>query len=133
MSSIKLNLVKGILAAIILTLVIAALPACTGFADKTYNNPDEAIKVNVDDEFVIKLDSSPLTGYMWNENYDANTLELVSHKYRQPDNTSEVGMNGVEVFCFQALKPGDRDITFAYKSAGKSDIAKEETYVVNVD
>jgi inhibitor of cysteine peptidase len=64
-------------------LLTTCLVAGCGAEVKAYTDPEEAIDIGADAEFVIliALKSNPTTGYSWQADYDETMLELVEETY----------------------------------------------------
>jgi len=80
-----------------------------------YENPAKNILVKAEENFIIKLDSNPTTGYQWQlaQAPDSNILELVFHEY-QASQSKLMGAGGKEAWVFKARGPGKAKLTFQY-------------------
>ena len=104
---------------VLLLVALAAIflaAGCVGEV-RTYSDSGQTISIGVNHEFVIALGSNPTTGYMWQESYDENMLELVEKTYKTGEEAKQglVGAGGVEYFRFKTLKTGETEITLVYK------------------
>ena len=93
------------------------------------------IKATPGEEFVIKLDANPTTGYEWQlaKPIDDSKIKLINSEY-VPDMTSLVGSGGTSVWTFKALQVGKAQLSFKYFRSWEKDKApaKEKTYVVGI-
>jgi inhibitor of cysteine peptidase len=116
-------------------LTVSLIAGCGGGGVKTYIDPEEAISVSVDQEFVIALDSNPTTGYDWEESYDESmlTLDEAESKY-VPDEKAEglVGAGGTRYFRFKAIKAGQTEITLVYKRHWETEILEQKLFTVDI-
>jgi len=67
----------------------------------------------VGETFTISLESNPTTGYSWQAEFDAESLELVSEDFSS--DSTLLGAGGVQKFEFRALKQGQFQVTMIYK------------------
>ena len=113
---------------------ICLLAGCVGEVE-TYTDSGQAIDIGVNQEFVIALGSNPTTGYMWQESYDENMLELVEKAYKPGKEAKEgmVGAGGVEYFRFKTLKTGETEITLVYKRPWEEPTPQDVTKVFTVN
>ena len=71
------------------------------------------VSVEVGDEFEVRLESNPTTGYGWVVVAQPDVIELVSDDFQAPD-TDLVGAGGIEVFVFEATAPGAGELRLEY-------------------
>jgi len=97
----------------------AFVPAMTDLSDIP-------IKVNEGEEFTIKLDSNPATGYKWElaAPLDENMLKLISSNYEE---NKEGLTGGKEIWTFKALKVGKAMISFKCSGEVETDTPPVET------
>ncbi len=82
----------------------------------------------------VKLEGNPTTGYSWNYKIqDATVLKNVEEDYVQDENDNMVGVGGVYIFDFEALKEGTTKITFNYSRSWEQENIYEIIYEVSVD
>jgi len=114
-------------------LAIGLLAGCAGGIE-TYTDADKTINANVNEEFVIALDSNPTTGYNWEESYNEAMLKLVESKYEMGKQAEEgmVGAGGTQYFRFQALKTGTTEITLTYKRSWETESADQKVFTVDI-
>ena len=119
---------------LVAVVAICMLAGCVGEV-KTYTDSGQTINIGVNQEFVIALGSNPTTGYMWQESYDENMLELVEKTYELGKEAKEgmVGAGGVEYFRFKTLKTGETEITLVYKRPWEEPTPEDVTKVFTVN
>ncbi len=101
---------------------------------KTYTDPGQVVSIDVNQEFVIALDSNPTTGYSWQESHDETMLRLVESTYEPGKEAEEgmVGAGGVEYFRFEALKTGETEITMVYKRSWEEEFLEQKVFTVDI-
>jgi len=119
---------------LVAVVAICMLTGCVGEV-KTYTDSGQTINIGVNQEFVIALGSNPTTGYMWQESYDENILELVEKTYELGKEAKEgvVGAGGIEYFRFKTLKTGETEITLVYKRPWEEPTPEDVTKVFTVN
>jgi inhibitor of cysteine peptidase len=100
--------------------LVAALVACgsdddAGGARQVLDSGDVGteITVGVGEQFEVRLESNPTTGYAWQVVEQPDAIELVSSEFEAPD-TSLVGAGGVEVFVFEGASTGSGTLRLEY-------------------
>ena len=115
----------------VLVLMGGLVASCGGV--KTHTNHSETIKVSVDQEFIIALDSNPTTGYDWEESYDNSILTLIDDEYNPDEKAAGlVGAGGTQYFRFKALKTGDTEITLAYKRSWETEVLETRIFDIEI-
>ena len=119
---------------LVAVVAISLTAGCIGEV-KTYTDSGQMIDIGVNQEFVIALGSNPTTGYMWQESYDENILELVEKTYKTGKEAKQgmVGAGGVEYFRFKTLKTGETEITLVYKRLWEEPTPEDITEVFTVN
>ena len=121
---------------LILVAVVTAclLAGCVGEV-KTYTDSGQTRDIGVNQEFVIALGSNPTTGYMWQESYDENMVELVEKTYKLGKEAKQglVGAGGVEYFRFKTLKADETEITLVYKRPWEEPTPQDVTKVFTIN
>jgi len=90
-----------------------------------------------DDQFSVKLDANPTTGFAWkvlisNENLLIRQGEPVYTP--SPSEVSAVGVGGTETFTYRIVDSGETDLRFEYRRSFESaEPAKVVTFSVVVD
>jgi len=117
----------------VIMVAVCLMAGCTREV-KTYSDSGQAIDIGVNQEFVIALGSNPTTGYMWQESYDKNVLELVEKTYELGEEAKQgvVGAGGVDYFRFKALKTGETEITLVYKRPWEEESLAQKLFEVNI-
>jgi inhibitor of cysteine peptidase len=100
--------------------LVAALVACgsdddAGGARQVLDSGDVGteITVGVGEQFEVRLESNPTTGYAWQVVEQPDAIELVSSEFEAPD-TSLVGAGGIEVFVFEGASAGSGALRLEY-------------------
>jgi inhibitor of cysteine peptidase len=101
-------------------MLLAALAACGSDDDGAgarlvFDGGDigSEITVGVGEEFEVRLESNPTTGYAWQVVELPDAISEVSRDYEAPD-TSLVGAGGVEVFVFEGVAEGSGELRLEY-------------------
>ena len=96
---------------------------------------NEPIEVEVGQEFVIALESSPSTGYRWRfiNPLDEEVLELVGSEYKGPED-ERMGVGGEEILTFRAVSQGTTRISLSYERPWERNVLpmKTQTFAVVV-
>jgi inhibitor of cysteine peptidase len=71
------------------------------------------VSVEVGEQFEVRLESNPTTGYAWQVVEQPDAVTLVSSEYEAPD-TSLVGAGGVEAFVFEGASAGSGELRLEY-------------------
>ncbi len=82
---------------------------------QVYSEDTEAIEATPGETFVIALASNPTTGFVWEPDFDARRLKLLSREF-QPQ-SARIGAGGEERFHFQALGSGETEVLFELRRA----------------
>ncbi len=101
---------------------------------------EEAVQVatTVGAEFSIELKANPTTGFQWQllKPLDGQLLEAAGNRYQttpQPAGKPPmVGVGGMEVWTFKALRAGETSIEFKYVRPWEKDTAPGQTAVFRV-
>jgi inhibitor of cysteine peptidase len=86
--------------------------------------------LGVGEEFTIKVQSNPTTGYKWQPLFDDNILKEISHDFIPVSNMT--GSSGMERFNFKAMKPGTTSVKMIYKRVWEKQPAEEKEFSVIV-
>ena len=124
-----------------LAVFVAAVvvPACSDDSAESavFGEADSGTEILVEagEQFEIRLDSNPSTGYSWEvaEGAASNTVELLTRRH-EPADTELVGASGVDVFVFEALV-GAGTLRLEYLRSFDDPVVPERIveYVVRVD
>ncbi len=125
---------KGLLAPVMASILIACLVAGCGGGVRTYVDAGREIKTRVDQEFIIALDSNPTTGYRWQEGHDVTMLSLVEDRY-EPDEKAEglVGVGGTQYYRFKALRKGSTEVILVYMRPWEEETASDRVFRVTIE
>jgi inhibitor of cysteine peptidase len=100
-----------------LVVLAVTLGACGSDDDpvQVFDQADIGTEVSVDvgEQFEIRLESNPTTGYAWQVVDQPEVIDLVRSAYEAPD-TSLVGAGGVEVFVFEGASAGSGELRLEY-------------------
>jgi inhibitor of cysteine peptidase len=120
----------------VIILVTAIVITAVGFYVNSIMSKDatRTLKLNVNDEFIVMLDSNKTTGYEWqiDKPLDGNLIEQKSLKYT-PGNTGLVGSGGKEEWRFAALKRGRSRISFKYVRPWEKNVPPSKKKIFNVE
>jgi len=120
-----------------LLLMLSLLPACSGGNDEI---PEalkrlitETVDTRVNQEFKLIRQFDMVSGYMWRETYDEESLELLKSTV-ETETLADGSIILLQAFFFKALKKGTVLITLEYRRAslGGPMIAKTELIQVNI-
>jgi len=107
---------------------------------KEYEDTEETIEVEEGLRFSLVLESNPTTGYQWQlaEPLDEEILSLVSATFEskgggEAEGEEKLGAPGEEVWTFEAVGPGEAEITLAYVRPWEKEKAPEETKTFKVE
>lgn len=132
----KNEMFKNIVSMIVLAVFLLSMASGVFAADNcVFQNGDmEEKQLTVNEEFNIKLESNPSTGYTWIPEFDSIFLKLVKSKYILPKNDNFIfGQPRTQKFTFKALKAGETDLTMVYVRPWENSIpAKEIIYHVKI-
>ena len=108
--------------------------AMTAYSQGTTNmTTSEPIQVKAGQNFTIRMESNPTTGYGWQLSKALdNKIILVTNAYIPPD-SKLCGAGGHEVWTFKAISEGQVDISMIYVRPWEKDQpARTNVYTVIV-
>ena len=108
--------------------------AMTAYSQGTTNlNASEPITVKAGQNFTIKMESNPTTGYGWQLSKALdNKISLVTNAYIPPD-SKLCGAGGHEIWTFKAIGEGQTEISMKYVRPWEKDQpARTNVYTVIV-
>ena len=94
----------------------------------TDKSKDFVIKVG--EEFTIKLDSNPTTGYRWQPSFDDSILTLISTEFIPT--SKMLGSHGMEYFNFKARKVDTTLVKMIYTRSWEKETIKEIEFPVTI-
>ena len=119
--------------------VAMVVPACSSDSAEVavYGDADSGTEILVEagEQFEIRLDSTPSTGYSWEiaDGAGLDAVELVTRDHEAAD-TDLVGASGVDVFVFEAIA-GAQILRLEYLRSFDDPVVPERIveYIVRVD
>lgn len=90
----------------------------------------DKVSVKSGEDFTIKLESNPTTGYTWQPIYDDAYVKLVSNDFIRA--TKLMGAGGLERFFFRAVKSGNTEIEMLYKRVWEKKALKSRKITVDI-
>lgn len=119
--------------------VALVVPACSSDSSETavYDDADSGTEILVEagEQFEIRLDANPSTGYTWEiaDGAGPNAVELITRDH-EPADTDVVGASGIDVFVFEAIA-GAQVLRLEYVRSFDDPVVPERIveYVVRVD
>ena len=99
-----------------------------------YTDAGKAIGIDVNQKFIIALESNPTTGYSWQESLDETMVELLKSEYELGEDAQKgvAGAGGNDLFWFKTLKKGLTKITLVYKRPWETEIAEQKVFTIIV-
>ena len=92
-------------------------------------NEKNIISVKQYENFEIKRQSNPSTGYKWYVEYDSSFIKLLSQQYISSD--MKLGSGGYDQYLFRTLRIGSTSIKFIYKKTWEEkDITAESLTIL---
>src|ERR1035437_8662366 len=123
---------KPYLIGLILTVAIVAYSQGSTEKTEEYLNPGEPIQVKAGQNFTIRMESNPTTGYGWQLSKALdNKISLVTNAYIPPD-SKLMGAGGHEVWTFKAIEQGQAEISMKYVRPWEQDKPPARTNVFTV-
>jgi inhibitor of cysteine peptidase len=88
------------------------------------------ISVKTSQDFCLKIESNPSTGYGWelDQPLDETMLELVGRDVEQPRASTMAGAPQFEIWAFRALKTGETTIFLKYVRPWEKYVAPLKTH-----
>lgn len=111
---------------LLITLVGALLVGCGTKGEVQVGVEDNGgtVEIDVGEVLIISLESNPTTGYSWHvESVDAGVLAQKGEaEFDDSDSEDLVGAPGVEIYRFEARKPGETSLTLLYYRSWEKDV-----------
>jgi predicted secreted protein len=92
----------------------------------------ETIRVNVGEDFTVRLKSTPTTGFIWTTHDTPMGLELLGSESEKLLGDAQAGDPVTQVFRFRALGIGDFSIHFHLKRLWENHVADTQIVIVKV-
>ena len=90
----------------------------------------EIIAVAVAQEFMVRLKSTPTTGYVWEVQKLPEDVQFLGSDYENPGSNIQPGAPVTQVFRFQVRKAGEHTITFVLKRQWETNAIETHTVIV---
>lgn len=97
---------------------------------------DKTLAIQIGQRVEITLKGNPTTGYVWSvAGLSSNTVEQVGEIEYRRDAAGKgmVGVGGVFVATFKAVKPGKTMVRMEYRRPWEKDVPPVETFAVTLD
>lgn len=88
--------------------------------------------MDVNQQFIIALESNPTMGYTWEVDFEPSLLKLVESKFETSRQTGAMGAGGKQSFPFQGLKPGQTYVTLIYERPWEEQPIDVNVFTVNI-
>jgi inhibitor of cysteine peptidase len=82
---------------------------------------------------IVKLASTPSTGYKWTVEGDPSPLKLQKQIYRKSAKSSAMGAAGMEIFQFSAGSSGIANLHLNYHRSWEYNVPPVKTFAVRVN
>jgi inhibitor of cysteine peptidase len=86
-----------------------------------------------DQTLIVKLASTPATGYRWTVEGDPSPLKLQKQTYRKNTKSSAMGAPGMEIFQFSAGSSGIANLKLNYHRSWEYNVPPVKTFAVRVN
>ena len=96
-----------------------------------YSVASGSINAAVGGEFMLRLKSTPTTGYVWEVHTLPEGVQLLGSDYEKPAHGIRPGDSVIHVFRFRALTTGEHMITFILKRQWESNAIESHTVTVH--
>ncbi len=115
----------------ILTLLVIGMASCASV------QPEREYKLSPGEEFVIKLESNPSTGYQWRitKGLEKSGISLMEESYTpkpNPTNKPRLGAGGTKSWKFETNKKGRYLLKFVYQRPGEEEPVQTKHFAVRV-
>ena len=91
-------------------------------------------KTTAGQQFAIRLNDNPSTGYEWQREFDSAMLVLQAAEFEPADPSgSRVGAGGTATLRFKALKAGQTVVRLTYRRPWEQEVADERVITVSID
>jgi len=95
-----------------------------------YSDTTQTIEVKVGEEFTFGFNTAPPLNLSWGEKHDDKMLSLVDSDEvsLQPNYPS----NATTWFLYQAIQPGETQITFTYSSGEELPVVDQKVFTIDI-
>jgi len=93
---------------------------------------DTTIPVSVGQEFAVRLQATPSTGYVWEVQSLPEGIQLSGSDHEQPGGDLLPGNSVTQVFRFQARQVGEHTLTLGLKRPWESSVIATHQVQVKV-
>jgi inhibitor of cysteine peptidase len=90
------------------------------------------LKVKLNKEFLISLESVPTTGYVWEAKFDSEMVKLKDKSFKASEPLA-IGGGGTEKFTFVPIGIGETEITMILKRPWEKEAAEDRTYRIKIN
>ena len=97
---------------------------------RVFSEGTRAIKAAPGETFVIALAGNPTTGFVWEPEFDARQLKLLSREFQPP--SEAIGAGGEERFHFQALGSGETEVLFKLRRAWEPEARERKRFQIAI-
>jgi len=95
------------------------------------NNSVAYLKVG--QNFCIEIESNPSTGFSWHlSELDKSIVSLIKQDFKSKNDGMMVGVPGLDLWCFQALAPGQARVELAYYQSWVGPAKTAKTYTLDL-
>ena len=117
---------------IAVSLSLAACSPSVSWVLVDKSDSGDAVKLNVNSELIIDLESNATTGFQWEvvEVPDQSILEKVNNEYSEPEDGAPVGAGGIERWTFKALNEGTTRLYMEYSQPWQGGTKAAETFTL---
>ena len=91
----------------------------------------ETIRTSAGEEFEVRLESTPTTGYVWGVAQLPDTVELLREEFEPSGGEPQAGAPGFQHFRFRARQAGEYQIDFVLKR--QWELKGIQSHTVNVE
>lgn len=97
---------------------------------KEYTLQDRQVTAQPGEEFSVKLEANPTTGYLWEAEFDHALLRLIDQQFTLGG--QGFGSGGIDRFRFETLTAGNCKLLMKYKRPLESMSVEEVVFDVHI-
>ena len=101
----------------------------------TEKNNGDSIKLKINDNVEIKLESNPTTGYSWflSDKVDSTLVSVTDPVFIESKKDKElVGAGGYEIFTIKGISKGETSIILNYERPWEEEVEPIETFEITI-